>query len=157
MNYHFKIMNQNEVEKVISWKYEGVYAFYDMEADMEDLREFREFAADNRNYWSVYEKEMLVGFFSYHDQDLNQVEIGLGMNPEMVGQGYGLSFLEAGIEKAIDLYQPSSLSMSVAEFNKRAIKVYQKAGFIKENTFVQRTNGGMYPFVSMIKELNQTT
>ncbi len=150
-------MNQNEVEKVISWKYEGVYAFYDMEADMEDLREFREFAAQNKNYWSVYEKEMLVGFFSYHDQELNEVEIGLGMNPEWVGQGYGLSFLKAGIEKAIDLYHPNSLSMSVAEFNKRAIKVYQKAGFIKKNTFFQCTNGGMYPFVSMIKKMNQTT
>lgn len=157
MNYHFKTMNQDEVEKVISWKYEGIYAFYDMEADMEDLREFRDVAAENQKYWSVYEKELLVGFFSYNEQELDQVEIGLGMNPKMVGQGYGLSFLKTGIQKAIDLYQPSSLSMSVAEFNKRAIKVYQKAGFIKKTTFVQRTNGGMYPFVSMIKELNQTT
>lgn len=150
-------MNHDEVEKVISWKYEGDYSFYDMEADMEDLREFREVAAENQNYWSVYVEELLVGFFTFNEQSLGQVEIGLGMNPKRVGQGNGLTFLKAGIQKAIDLYHPRSLSMSVAEFNKRAMKVYQKAGFTKESTFIQHTNGGMYPFVSMRKELIQNT
>ncbi|TKD69946.1 GNAT family N-acetyltransferase [Pseudalkalibacillus hwajinpoensis] len=154
MNYHFEMMNKEEVEKVISWKYEGIYAFYDMEADMEDLREFRDDAAENENYWSVYQKDLFVGFFNFNEQQIGQVEIGLGMNPKLVGQGYGLNFLMAGIQKAIALYQPSSLTMAVAEFNKRAIKVYQKAGFIPVKTFIQHTNGGTYPFISMKKEVD---
>lgn len=147
-------MNQEEVEQVIAWEYDGIYAFYDMQADMEDLREFRDVAAGNENYWSVYQNGGLIGFFCFNEHEVNQVEIGLGMNPQMVGQGNGLDFLTAGIQKAIDLYQPSSLTMAVAEFNKRAIKVYQKAGFIRTKTFIQHTNGGTYPFISMEKELD---
>ncbi|PFG13730.1 GNAT family N-acetyltransferase [Bacillus sp. es.036] len=125
-----------------------------MDEDPEDLYEFREVAANNPHYWSVYRLDQFIGFFSYVLKSGNQVEIGLGMSPGLVGNGHGYEYLKAGIEKAIELYRPSSLVMSVADFNERAIKVYQRAGFQKNNSFQQHTNGGVYSFIKMQKELD---
>jgi [ribosomal protein S18]-alanine N-acetyltransferase len=154
MSYIIKQMSQQDVASVISWKYTGIYSFYNMDEDPEDLYEFREEAANNPHYWSVYHLDQLIGFFSYVLKSGNQVEIGLGMSPVLVGNGHGYEYLKAGIEKAIELYRPLSLVMSVADFNERAIKVYQRAGFQKIDSFQQHTNGGVYPFIKMQKELD---
>ncbi|MGA9290771.1 MAG: hypothetical protein WBV93_20755, partial [Anaerobacillus sp.] len=78
MEYYLKLITQEEVEIIISWNYEGIYSFYNMEADPDDLKEFREGAAGNSNYWSVYRSRQLIGFFCFIEQGKNQVEIGLG-------------------------------------------------------------------------------
>ncbi|MGG1687482.1 hypothetical protein [Pseudalkalibacillus sp. NRS-1564] len=61
--------------------------------------------------------------------------------------------MEAGLQKAVELYRPTSFGMAVAEFNKRAIKVYQRAGFQITHLFMQQTNGGEFQFVEMKKNL----
>ncbi|WP_226582538.1 hypothetical protein [Halobacillus litoralis] len=38
---------------------------------------------------------------------------------------------------------------AVASFNKRAIQLYEKAGFVKKHSFIQATNGGRYEFTAM--------
>ncbi|MBF0709114.1 GNAT family N-acetyltransferase [Alkalihalobacillus hwajinpoensis] len=153
MVYQFKLISQEEVERIISWNYDGVYSFYNMDEDLEDLKEFREDAASNENYWSVYQRDHLIGFFSFHEHEDNHIEIGLGMCPDNVGKGEGFSFLEAGLQKAVELYRPTSFGMAVAEFNKRAIKVYQRAGFQITHLFMQQTNGREFQFVEMKKNL----
>ena len=43
--------------------------------------------------------------------------------------------------------------LSVAEFNKRAIKVYQKAGYQETGSENVHTNGGSYKFIIMTKSV----
>ncbi|MBJ8031725.1 N-acetyltransferase, partial [Bacillus cereus group sp. N21] len=68
------------------------------------------------------------------------VDIGLGMKPELTGRGLGLgkAFLQAGINLAEEQIQPDRLRLSVAGFNKRAIRLYQQVGFVAEKTFDDR-------------------
>ena len=41
MQYVFRPMSRAYADEIAyRWKYEGIYAFYDMTADEEDLREF---------------------------------------------------------------------------------------------------------------------
>ncbi|WP_347549751.1 GNAT family N-acetyltransferase [Pseudalkalibacillus hwajinpoensis] len=152
MDYRFALLDEEEVERIISWKYDGIYSFYDMEADDEDLQEFRENAANNKNYWGVYEANILIGFFTFIEGSKGTVEIGLGLSPQQVGIGKGYDFLHAGLQKAHELYRPTTLEMAVAEFNQRAINVYLKAGFAITHSFIQRTNGGEYTFIRMRKD-----
>jgi [ribosomal protein S18]-alanine N-acetyltransferase len=70
-----------------NWKYEGEYSLYNMTEDEEDLQEFL-----NLKTWadSVYavldEQEQLIGFFQYNVQKF-ELEIGLGLKPELTGVG----------------------------------------------------------------------
>lgn len=61
----------------------------------------------------------------------------------------GLGFMQFGIEFAKEKYCPKTLTLAVAAFNERAIKVYKKAGFAALNTFMQATNGGRFEFLKM--------
>lgn len=57
MQFHFSLMNQSDAEKIADWHYEGIYSFYDMENDPEDLQELLSPEKCGENYWSVFQTE----------------------------------------------------------------------------------------------------
>jgi ribosomal-protein-alanine N-acetyltransferase len=92
----------------------------------------------------------VAGPFSFHDwtsdpEDLAELldphgarlemGLGLGLHPEWTGQGFGKSFLEAGLEYARRRFAPMQFTLSVASFNRRAITVYERAGFAPVRVF----------------------
>ena len=91
----------------------------------------------------------LVGYFSFKPRDARTIELGLGLRPDLTGRGLGASFLAAGMEFARAHFAPARFVLSVATFNERAIKVYERAGFVRERTYMHSTNGGEWEFVHM--------
>ena len=77
------------------------------------------------------------------------VDIGLGMKPNRTGNGFGLQFVNAGLAFSKEKYGCNYITLSVAKFNERAIKVYKRAGFEAVGTFIQKTNGGCFEFLKM--------
>ena len=77
------------------------------------------------------------------------LEIGLGLHPERTGQGLGKRFLEAGLQYARHRYAPNQFTLSVASFNRRAITVYERAGFARVRVFMHWTNGGEWECIEM--------
>lgn len=71
----------------------------------------------------------LIGFFTFNKLSRNTVIVGLGLRPDLTGQGYRLAFVQAGIEFGKGCYAPATFQLAVAPFNARAIKVYMRAGF----------------------------
>jgi ribosomal-protein-alanine N-acetyltransferase len=67
----------------------------------------------------------------------------------LTGQGLGNGFLEAGLEYARRRFTPKQFTLSVASFNRRAITVYERAGFAPVRIFTHWTNGGEWEFVEM--------
>lgn len=150
MKNRIERMTQEQAEEIaFHWHYEGEYSFYDMEADEEDLQELLSAEARGDAYYSVIQGQELVGFFCFFPVSNQTIEIGLGMKPELTGKGKGQQFVEAGIQYIISKSRPDHLTLSVATFNQRAIKVYKKAGFVEEGSFLQETNGGRYLFIKM--------
>ena len=65
---------------------------------------------------------------------------------------YRFRSLLAGLEFARRRFSPGSLTPSVATFNERAILVYERVGFRRNNVYKHNTNGGEYLFLSMTRE-----
>ncbi|MFB4166942.1 GNAT family N-acetyltransferase [Virgibacillus sp. JSM 102003] len=150
MTYAFEIMTQEQAEDIAyNWHYDGIYSFYDMEADEEDLAEFLDSNKQNSTY-VVTKDSAVVGFFSFNRIGNNTIDIGLGMRPDLTGSGSGSEFIKAGMEFAKSNYSPDEITLSVATFNQRAIKVYRKIGFKDVETFMQDTNGSSFEFLKMV-------
>lgn len=154
MNYVFVPMNKeyaNEIAYI--WKYDGLYSFYDMTADEEDLKEFLNEASWQRQYFAVLnDRSELIGFYSFIFE-YGIMCIGFGLKPELTGRKIGAEFVVAGINfgvKEFD-YKKNCIMLAVALFNKRAIKVYEKIGFQFEEKYIQKTNGGEFEFIMMKK------
>lgn len=149
-DFNFRIMNQDEAEAIANqWHYEKPYDFYNFENDPEDYEELMNEEC-RINYFSVYRGHDLFAFLTYSLVD-ECYDIGLGIHPDFVSQGYGSSFLEACIEF---LNTERTLSLSVAVFNERAIKLYQRLGFIEIDRVLQASNGGNYEFIRMKRSVN---
>ena len=145
-------MNQQDADEIANlWKYSDIYSFYDSTADEEDYLEFMDSEKRGNNYFSCYTENELVGFYSVEILDGSIAELGLGLKPEYTGKGLGISFINAVLNHITRQYGINNFSLSVAAFNKRAIKAYEAVGFTKSKVFVQYTNGGCYEFIQMVK------
>ena len=155
MRYKFVPMNSEYADEIVSdWHYDGIYAFYDMTADEEDLKIFL-----NRDYWedttfaALDENKILAAFASFHMEE-GVMWLSLGMKPELTGHGMGEEFVTDCVEFARSHYNLTTqpIWLDVAVFNERAIKVYKKAGFHETTRFTRFTNGGEYEFLRMALE-----
>ena len=149
ISYRFVPMTASFAETIASWRYPGIYAFYDLDQDPEDYQELMDPASWPEKYFAVLDETGdLAGFFSF-DICEETVVLGLGLRPDLTGRGCGEAFVGAGLDFAWDRFAPSAFELSVASFNRRAILVYERLGFRQARTFQQETNGGTYEFVEM--------
>ena len=156
MRYNFVSMNKEYSHEIShNWKYSGIYSFYDMTADEEDLKDFLNEGNWDGHYFAVLNEESeLIGFYSFHFED-EILWLGLGLKPELSGVGLGYEFVISGMNFVIENlnYRKNYVMLAVAYFNKRAIRLYEKIGFQSIEKYVQRTNGGEFEFVKMKKYL----
>jgi ribosomal-protein-alanine N-acetyltransferase len=123
------------------WRYPPPYDFYDGDVDPPSNPE-RYFAALDRD-------GELVGFY-YFEQKEPDLDFGLGLRPDLVGEGLGLEFFLAGLAYARERYQPRRVFLHVAEFNERARVVYERAGFVVVSRHVRSFERfGEVPFLTM--------
>ena len=134
-------MNNEFAIQILNWKYKPPYDFYNNEYSEEALEEL----LDSSYYALVDMENELFGFFctgksaqvpAGHAMGVYEerlVDLGLGMNPMLVGEGRGNEFCLLIIQLIEQAYQNTAIRLTVAKFNKRAIHLYGKLGFIKEH------------------------
>ena len=144
-------MSQAEAEEIAAWRYPGEYSFYDVDADADDLAELLDPAMRHDRYFAAAAGGGLIGFFEYKPPHAPELEVGLGLRPDLTGRGLGEAFLLAGLDFARRRYAPSTFRLSVATFNRRAITVYVRAGFAPVRTFAHVTNGAEWEFLEMTR------
>jgi RimJ/RimL family protein N-acetyltransferase len=127
-----------------SWRYEPPYDFYDGDADPV-LNPERFFGARD-------ESGELIGFY-YFELRSNVLEYGLGLRPDLTGQGLGANFVEEGLAFGRARYRPARIVLAVAAFNERAIRVYERCGFRETGRHVRSFERfGEVEFVDMEEE-----
>ena len=148
-------MNRDYAIQILNWKYDTPYDFYNIEPTQEALEELL-----NSSYYALLDsKNELFGFFctgksaqvpaghvigAYEE---NLIDMGLGMNPEKVGRGSGTDFCGFILSVIKERYGNGKIRLTVAEFNHRAIHLYEKLGFEKADEFkTERAS-----FITMVK------
>ncbi len=145
MRYTIRAMTEPDARAVAAWRYPGEYAFYDLDADPGDLAELLDPARWGREYFAADDEAgRLAGFFVFKRLG-DAIDVGLGLRPHLTGRGLGLEFLEAGLRFAA----AGRAVLRVAAFNRRAIAVYERAGFRVVERYEQPANGGLHPFIRM--------
>jgi len=150
LNLKVTKMSEKYAREIVAWQYPKPYELYNLEvADVKELL--------NEDYNAIIDKTtQLVGFYctgktaqvpAGHQTNCYSnefLDFGLGMKPELTGIGNGSTFLNF-ILFAID---EKSLRLTVTTFNLRAIKLYEKFGFIKRAQF----SNGKTEFVVMCRD-----
>jgi ribosomal-protein-alanine N-acetyltransferase len=150
--YLFRQMDDADAREISGWRYEPPYDFYDATADPDDLAELLDPERRRGVYFSVLDGENdLIGFFQFEKKD-GTVDVGLGLRPSLTGKGLGAEFVMSGLAFAGERFSPERFTLSVATFNRRAIGVYERAGFRRGEVYLHETNGGEHEFVRMERE-----
>jgi ribosomal-protein-alanine N-acetyltransferase len=149
--YVIEPMTQTEAEAVGRWHYPPPYDFYDVVADPADYAELTDSVArGSRFFVASSPADRLVGFFEYKPVRDGVVEIGLGLRPDMTGAGHGLAFVNAGLAFAATRYSSPEIRLWVATFNQRAVKVYERAGFVPMRHEARHLIGAAWDFLEML-------
>lgn len=144
-----------DAEKIMGWHYPYPYDFYNGEASDENRSELL-----NGTYRAVTDEAELFGFYctgasaqvpvghEFGAYPEGPVDFGLGMKPDQTGAGRGVLFVAFVIQEIESRNPGSSLRLTVAKFNRRAIRLYEQAGFVKTGEF----EGEYAKFHVMLKE-----
>ena len=120
MELRIEEASRSTLEAMATWRYPAPYDFYDGDAEPV-LNPERFFGA-----WDTAGE--LVGFY-YFEPKPPDLDYGLGLRPDLTGQGHGLDFFRAGLAFAHERYRPAQVILHVAAFNERARRVYERGGF----------------------------
>lgn len=148
-------MTAELASQAASWRYPGEYAVYNCDegGDPGEL-------LDGGSYGVLNSSRELIGFYqfgagariptveenAYPDGPL---DMGLGMRPDLCGLGLGTAFVGAGIRFAQESLSAGKLRLTVAGFNLRAQKVYERCGFTPTGSVTHRATGGDYVIMLM--------
>ncbi|MGH4121595.1 MAG: GNAT family N-acetyltransferase [Clostridium sp.] len=175
----FKFVAQNgdcAREMINNWKYEGEFSIYDFANEEEFLLKTENWGVER--FAVLNEDEKLVGeltteFFREVDKDseedgyvdiqtvkdnpdkVYEMWIGFGLRPDLTGKGIGKKFVSECVNFAVKQhnYKGDYVRLGVAEFNKRAIKTYEKVGFQVFNTYIGDIAGEKFKILWMKKRL----
>lgn len=124
-------MTRAQAHTYLQWVYPEPYTFYNTppSAYPESLDEI--FAPNGMDYFSVLDAgDALFGIFEYSFAQ-GWMELGLGIRPEDTSKGLGAAFVGECIRFGRAWYGfDGPLFLRVADFNARAIGLYQKLGFV---------------------------
>jgi len=158
-------MTEGDARAIQTWRYEGAYATYNFDDTPGALAEL----LDTRSpYFAVRdERGELVGFFAYGtagevggemgerepalyaDPANRTLSVGLGLRPDLTGIGLGLPFVEAALACARARFAPRGFRLFVLDWNARAIRVYERAGFARVRALTVTNRHGTLTFVEM--------
>ncbi|MEW4372863.1 GNAT family N-acetyltransferase [Paenibacillus kandeliae] len=146
-------MTEAHAADICTWVYQAPYDIYGWMSwdQMQQLEvEFGDPKLRKEQYASILDSTgVLFGFAQFFPLE-GTVRLGVGMRPDLCGNGYGEAFVRVITEEAIARKPEAEIDLEVLTWNQRAIRTYQKAGFHITDAYDRRTPDGMKPFYCMV-------
>ncbi|MDG1204753.1 MAG: GNAT family N-acetyltransferase [Pseudomonadales bacterium] len=161
--FTIEAINEERAREILTWRYPIPYDFYDPPQDGRNTFYVEQFLRPEFAFHSILDrKDAFIGFCSYGrdgqvaggDYSLQALDIGLGMKPNYTGHGNGAEFFETIERFAIQTFEPTSVRLTVAKFNRRAMHLYRSFGYDDLSYFVDAKND--IDYVILIKHLTRT-
>ncbi|MEH2936250.1 GNAT family protein [Acutalibacter sp. JLR.KK004] len=135
MDWNFTPMTTKAAQAIALWQYEPPYDFYNWEEE-----DGPDGPLVPGAFVCLDTQGQPMGFFTFEEEGriptLEEspytpgfLDIGLGLRPDLCGKGLGAGFVLAGLAFGRREYGAERFRLSVAAFNRRAIKIYEKCGF----------------------------
>lgn len=162
MRFHFLPMTAEYAGCILTWKYPPPFDWYDYDKASRHILDSTQWS--KTLFAALGENEVLAGelplrfldptddWVSLDDMQAGRLEgyilwIGFGLRPNLTSQGFGLDFVTACADFAAQFarrqyrYPGTDIGLGVYQFNQRAIKVYERAGFVKFMERIALVNG----------------
>lgn len=129
----FEPMNPEAAKQICSWQYEPPYSIYNYMTYEESVRKQAAITQISKadNYLCFWDNETLVAYTSIILKE-EKVYIGIGVAPRFCGQGMGETYLNQTIIECKKRYPSKEIWVQVRSWNERAIKCYEKSGFVEK-------------------------
>ena len=97
--------------------------------------------------YCCFGKEARVPGGNYREDAL---DMGLGVHPFHTGRGMGITYVGAVLEFAQNNFGQERYRVTVASFNKRALRVWSNAGFRWKNEFHRPDSGFRFTILTRL-------
>ena len=123
-------MTQEDAEQIADWRYEPPYDFYERaRTSPSSCSCSTRPVAENRTFSARDETRRARRLLHVRTRRATRIVVGLGLRPDLTGHGPRHRVRRAGtrVRRATDMRR-SCFRLDVAEFNERAVKVYERVG-----------------------------
>ncbi|MCD1260031.1 GNAT family N-acetyltransferase [Paenibacillus athensensis] len=135
---------------VCAWTYPAPYEAYGWPEWSAMQRETREFAdPDLRRdqYAAAVDADgALVGYAQFFPL-AGVIRLGLGLRPDLCGRGWGAAYAQLLAQEAERRAPGCEVDLEVLVNNVRAVKAYERAGFVITDTYERPAPDGTAPLV----------
>jgi GNAT superfamily N-acetyltransferase len=145
----FQPLTEAHARAITKWRYEPPYDIYNLDGGDADQIVGDLLTPEYRYHAILSNREALVAFCCFGvdarvpggDYAEEALDIGLGVRPDLTGQGKGRTYVQAVLDHARHTWSPRTMRVTIAEFNTRAQRVWRKAGFQPVQRFASTHNG----------------
>lgn len=133
MSYQVRPLTAEHGEQIALWRYPGPWAIYDPTGRIDPAE----------GYWAVVDDAgELVGFACFGvearvpglEERAGTLDVGVGIRPDLTGQGRGQEFSEAVLAHARDLAGATRFRAAVQDWNERSLRLLKALGFERTGT-----------------------
>jgi [ribosomal protein S18]-alanine N-acetyltransferase len=145
MKLIFRSIEQEHALAILNWRYPTPYDRYNFDAD--NIQAKLGYLLDPKNVFfgllnlqgelEGYCSFGLDGRVSGGDYSGEALDIGMGIRPDLVGQGRGKLYARSVVEYGTNQYGARQLRVTIAQFNQRAQRVWAQLGFEPVAKFVK--------------------
>lgn len=145
MRFRFRQLEKEHALAILNWRYTSPYDYYNFDAST--IQENLHYLLDSEDsFYAILNLEgELEGYCSFGsdgqvpggEYDSEALDIGMGIRPDLVGRGHGKQYAQAVVSYGANQYKAQQLRVTIAEFNKRAQRVWEQLGFEQVEKFIK--------------------
>jgi [ribosomal protein S18]-alanine N-acetyltransferase len=151
-------LTEEYARDICTWRYDPPYDLYNWhpwEWLHSQQKEFGDPEVREAQYRAVLDRSHTLCGYAQLFPIVGVTRLGLGMKPELCGQGLGVAFVRAIAEAAQREAPGNEIDLEVLTWNTRAIRTYERAGFVITDTYERGTPTGPASFHCMVWEPEQ--